>query len=130
VQNQRNTPNDRSALSVNPGDIDALRASRMASPDLAVDDPLVRVLDRLFDAVNEIREQFSGVRKSHHTTEEVAKATGRSAYTIRRWVAEGRIKAIRVPGTGPKGRLMIPHDELQKLVISSRAGQLSAVAID
>jgi excisionase family DNA binding protein len=63
-----------------------------------------------------VREQLGKRTKSHLTVEEVAELTGRAAYTIRRWVKEKRLKAQRVKGGGPKGRLLIPREELEQLI--------------
>jgi|GEM_PF-3815782 len=59
---------------------------------------------------------FSRRSKSHLTVEEIAAITGRTAYTIRRWIKEGRLKAQRLTEGGPKGRLLIPREELDRLV--------------
>src|SRR4051794_20655176 len=45
-----------------------------------------------------IRATLQSRRKDHYTVEEVAHLTGRSAYTVRRWITEQRIKAIRISG--------------------------------
>jgi excisionase family DNA binding protein len=50
------------------------------------------------------------------TTEQIAQLSGRSAYTVRRWISQGRLRATRVTGTGPRGRLLIPATELEKLI--------------
>lgn len=63
-----------------------------------------------------VREQLGRRTKSHLTVEEVADLTGRAAYTIRRWIKEKRLKAQRVKGGGPKGRLLIPREELEQLI--------------
>lgn len=77
---------------------------------------VVGMLQELQDAVEEIRAQLAGTSKSHFTVGEVARMVGRSPYTIRMWVTEQRIRAERVAGTGPRGRLLIPREELRKLI--------------
>ena len=47
---------------------------------------------------------------------EVAKLVGRSEYTVRRWVSEGRLPATRVAGTGPAGRLLVRRDDVDRLL--------------
>ena len=69
-------------------------------------------------AVEGIREQLSAKRKDHYTVEEFAGLVGRTPFTVRRWVAEGRINAIRISGTGPKGRLLIARDQLDRIIES------------
>ena len=93
-------------------------------------DRLVDILGQLFRAVDEIRQQLGGKLKSHLVVEEVAAATGRSPYTIREYIRRGRIRATRVAGTGPRGRLLIPREELEKLIESGLAGQVPAALID
>jgi excisionase family DNA binding protein len=73
-------------------------------------------------AVDDVRAKLSARYKPVYTVEEIADLCGRSAYTVRRWIGEGRIKAIRVAGTGPKGRLLVARDQLDMLV----AGGLAA----
>jgi len=79
-------------------------------------DELIGILQSIDAKLNDIQAQLSPVSKPLNTVEEVGEITGRSPYTVRRWVKEGRIRAIRVEGSGPRGRLLIPREELQKLL--------------
>src|SRR4051812_741825 len=69
-------------------------------------------LGRLFDGLRAIRLLLEGKRKGHLTVEEVAGLVGRAPYTVRHWITSGRLKATRVAGTGPKGRLLVAREEL------------------
>jgi hypothetical protein len=81
-------------------------------------------------ALDEIRSRIEGRHKALYTVEEVAAMTGRAPYTVRAWIKRGLIAATRVHGTGPKGRLLVPHEELRRLVESGRGCRVSPVAID
>lgn len=72
---------------------------------------------------------LSRQRKDHLTVEEVAELTGRSEYTIRRWVSEGRLTAIRLAEGGPRGRLLIARGELDRLVAAGIGGNIPASAL-
>ena len=85
---------------------------------------LVSELRELKETVREFRQQLSETTKPLLTVEEVAELVGRAAYTVRSWISAGKINAIRVAGTGPRGRLLIPRSELEKLI---RDGKGSAV---
>lgn len=74
------------------------------------------LLRRIAARLDQVTEQLAGRTKPHFTVEEVASLTGRSPYTVRRWIAEGRLNATRVQGTGPRGRLLVPKEELAKLI--------------
>jgi excisionase family DNA binding protein len=85
---------------------------------------LVRRLCSVECKLDELRDRINGRFKSHFTPEEFAAIVGRSAYTIRRWIAEKRLRATRVKGTGPKGRLLIPRAELDRLITEGKGGQI------
>lgn len=67
--------------------------------------------------------------KSHLTVEEVAELTGRAAYTIRRWIKEGRLTARRLQSGGPRGRLLIAREELDNLVLRGDGGRVPDAAL-
>lgn len=77
---------------------------------------LAEALAQLTAKVDDIHRLVAGRTKSHYTVAEVAEQTGRSAYTVRRWISEGLIQATRVSAGGPRGRLLIASSELNKLV--------------
>ncbi len=91
---------------------------------------LLLQIPTILAAVGEIRQILADRQKPLLTVEEFGALTGRAPYTVRRWVKERRVKAIRVSGTGPKGRLLIPREELEKLMTSGLAGQVSAALLD
>jgi len=88
---------------------------------------LLRTLDA---KVEDLRSIMTRRRKEHLTVEEGGEAVGRSAYTVRRWVTERKIRAIRVEGTGPRGRLIIPRTELDRLIQSGEGGSIPDAAVD
>lgn len=90
----------------------------------------LRQIPVLLAAVEDLREIVRGRAKSHLTIEEVAESTGRAPYTIRTWVKSGLIAAVRVSGTGPRGRLLVPRAELEKLVASGRGGKVRGPVVD
>ena len=100
--------------------------------------PLVREIhaavgdlrSRFESAIADLNGRLEGKTKSHYTVEEAATLCGRAPYTVRHWVKTGLLRATRVQGTGPKGRLLIPRAEIQKLVDAGRAGKVPAVATD
>jgi excisionase family DNA binding protein len=103
--------------------------------DDAVDhqDPAGGIADQLaliLAMMHELCLRIDGRIKSHYTVDEVAELTGRAPYTVRTWIHDGRLAAIRVPGTGPKGRLLVPHDELRRLVADGRAGDVPTLVVD
>jgi len=76
---------------------------------------LTPVLNQILSALDEIRARLAGSHKPWLTVEEVAQLTGRSDYTVRRWVKEGKLTAVRLQDTGPRGRLLIAYDQLRRL---------------
>jgi excisionase family DNA binding protein len=86
------------------------------------------MLKQILHELQEIRGQLAGSRKAYYTIEEIAELTGRSQYTVRRWVKENRIQATRVTGTGPRGRLLVARDQLDRLVASGLGAGVPAAA--
>ena len=75
---------------------------------------------RIVDSqLGEIRALLGTHRKEHFTVDEFADLVGRSAYTVRRWSSSGKIHTIRLAHGGPKGRLLIPRTELEKVVAAA-----------
>jgi excisionase family DNA binding protein len=93
-------------------------------------DDVLRLLHELKGGLDEIRATLQARRKDNYTVEEVAGFTGRTPYTVRRWITEKRIKAIRIFGTGPKGRLLIPRKELDALIASGLGARIPESAAE
>jgi excisionase family DNA binding protein len=83
-------------------------------------DGLGPVLEQILSGLRDIRALLSAARKEYYTAEEIAQLTGRTPYTVRRWVKQGRIAATRVSGTGPRGRLLIAREQVQRLIEEGR----------
>jgi excisionase family DNA binding protein len=76
-----------------------------------------------------IRATLEARRKPHYTVDEVAELTGRTPYTVRRWISEERIQATRIEGTGPKGRLLIAREEVDALIAAGLGAQVPDAAV-
>jgi excisionase family DNA binding protein len=90
---------------------------------------LLGAIQEMRDAIFDIRERVSGASKTHYTVEEVAADVGRAPFTVRRWIKDGRLRADRVTGTGPRGRLLIPREEFQKLILSGKGTNIPTLLI-
>jgi excisionase family DNA binding protein len=66
--------------------------------------------------VREVLEIQRGTVKPYYGVAEAAKLLGRKEYTVRSYIREGRLRAERLAGCGPKGRLLIPRDSLMSLI--------------
>ena len=89
---------------------------------------LAPILGEILAQLRDIREQLSAKTKDYFTVEEVARLTGRSAFTVRRWISAGQLLAERVAGMGPRGRLLVPRSEISRLVAQGRGGQVPSAA--
>jgi hypothetical protein len=87
-------------------------------------DRVLATLIELRGAIDELGSRLDGSTKELLTIEEIARLTARAPYTIRRWVKEGLIDAIRLAGSGPRGRLLVPRAEIRKLVVLGRGGHV------
>jgi excisionase family DNA binding protein len=99
---------------------------RNASPQDGKAEGLAPILAQILKGLREILATLAGTRKEFYTIDEIAELTGRTPYTVRRWVAEKRIVATRVSGTGPRGRLLVARDQLDRLISSGLGGEVPA----
>jgi excisionase family DNA binding protein len=88
----------------------------------------VQLLHRVLAELGELRAIIQGTRKDYYTVDELARLTGRTAYTVRRWITEGRLQAIRVEGTGPRGRLLVPGSQLGQLLPQGLGSEIPTTA--
>ena len=89
----------------------------------------VRCLPTVESGLRALKELLSRKTKSHITVEEVAELTGRTAYTVRRWIKEKRIRAQRIKDGGPKGRLLIPREEIERLIAGGLGAEVPDAAL-
>ena len=83
----------------------------------------------LLKKLDTIHELLASQRKDNYVVEEIAKLTGRSEYTIRRWVTEGKLKAVRIAEGGPRGRLLIPREELERLIAAGKGSEIPVTSL-
>lgn len=87
-----------------------------------------RILQEILRLTEDIRRTVNRHRKDLLTVDEVAAMVGRTPLTVCRWVREGRLRATRVEGTGPRGRLLIPSEQLSRLVHQGLGAELPPLA--
>jgi excisionase family DNA binding protein len=73
--------------------------------------------EEILDRLKALQDRCTLRRKDFYDVEEIAQYVGRSVYTVRKWIQEGKIKANQVTGTGSHGRLFVPYAEVQKLFV-------------
>ena len=78
----------------------------------------------IYASLAEIKAKLTTQVKGTLTVAEVAACVCRSELTVRRWIKEGKIAALKVAGDGPRGRWLVPRAELAKLVAHGLAGDL------
>lgn len=88
------------------------------------------MLELLGRKIDDLVHRVEGKTKAYQTVEEFAATAGRAPYTIRSWIKAGRIHAERVHGTGPRGRLLIPSCELQKIIANGLGADVPAIAAE
>jgi excisionase family DNA binding protein len=103
---------------------------KLESLEAMVGDLVTRKFPSLDARLKELRELLITRRKDHLVVEEIADLTGRSPYTVRRWISEGKLRAIRLRDGGPRGRLLIPRSELERIVAAGAGGNLPDTAVD
>lgn len=84
-------------------------------------------LKELPGVIADLKATVQGAQKEWLTVREVADLTGRSDFTVRRWIKEEKIDAIRIEGSGSKGQLLIPRSELRKLIPIGKGSQIPSV---
>ena len=92
-------------------DTSAVEAATAALPEV-----VLLELRHLRRDMDELVRYARGKAKTLLTVEEVAEEVGRAPYTVRNWIKNGKLKATRVDGTGPRGRLLVRREDVEALV--------------
>lgn len=87
------------------------------------------VIRSVFSELRTIRTVLEGRLKPLYTVEEFAQLVGRDPYTVRAWIKAGKLRATRVAGTGPRGRLLIAREEVDRLVAGGLGGRVPESAV-
>ncbi|MEQ8784649.1 MAG: helix-turn-helix domain-containing protein [Pirellulaceae bacterium] len=77
-----------------------------------------------------INEHLAGRTKAVLTVKEVAVEMNRCEDTVRNLIKSGVLPASRVPGSGPRGRLLIRREDFDRMVAAGRAGDLPPAVSD
>jgi len=105
-----------------PGRAGACSEAPASKQDLLL---LRRALAHLAEEISRLREDMrAGAMagrwaKPFYTVRELAQQLGRSPYTIRRWIREGKIHAVKLNSGGPRDQYLIEHEEVQELILNS-----------
>lgn len=79
--------------------------------------------------LDQLKALLSGHHKEYLTVEEVAALTGRAEFTVRRWIREGKLRAIRIAEGGPRGRLLISRAEIERIIATGKGGSVPDAAV-
>lgn len=119
----------QSTVQINPARVEQL-THKVESLEKLINGVVADLLPSIRSDILQVKEMLAKRRKEHLLVEEVAELTGRSAFTVRRWITSGKINAIRLRDGGPRGRLLIPRHEIDRLVASGKGGQVPDAFLD
>lgn len=106
-----------------------LLLTKVEALETMVGDLCARRVPLLESLLHDLRGLLGSRRKEHYVVEEVAALTGRTPYTVRRWIAQRKLRAIRIRDGGPRGRLLISRNELERLVGAGMGAEVPEVAL-
>jgi excisionase family DNA binding protein len=85
---------------------------------------LLESIDALHATIQKMDRRLDDQSTQYYTVTEFAKLVKRSDYTVRRWIKLKKINAFKVKGSGPKGRWLIPRDQLARVLDSGLGASL------
>ncbi|MFO0815338.1 MAG: helix-turn-helix domain-containing protein [Gemmatales bacterium] len=95
----------------------------------SVETAIGQIIPTIDAKLTSLHELLRKNRKEHLTVQEVAELTGRSSYTVRRWILECRLTATRLSEGGPRGKLLIPRTEVDRLIAEGKGGNVPSSAM-
>jgi hypothetical protein len=114
-------------IDISPGEDEVETPERERAE--AVFDRLGQRLVLIERRLGAIEERLAGARKEYYRIADLSALVGRSDYSVRRWIKEGLLKATRVAGTGPRGILLVPREQVERLVNSGRVSAIPGVTL-